>query len=332
MSETRDSDYQSAGMPVLILGGSGFIGTRLAETLIERGMDVRIGDIQRSERYPNLWTNCDVRDINSLRPLFRDVKAVINLAAEHRDDVRPISRYYETNVQGAERVCEAARSAGINTILFTSSVAVYGFQKHAVEESGPFEPFNPYGDSKLKAEAVYRAWADEDPARKLVIVRPTVVFGEGNRGNVYNLLKQIASGKFVMVGPGRNYKSMAYVGNLAEFIAQSLRFDAGTYIYNYVDSPDMNMTELVALVRRSLNKSSRRQFRIPLPIAMTAGHVLDQVARLTGRTFPISAIRIQKFCANTQVSPKLALQSGFQPRFSLEEGLTKTIRAEFQKK
>ena len=82
----------------------------------------------------------------------------------------------------------------------------------------------------------------EDPKiRSLVIVRPTVVFGEGNRGNVYNLLRQIASRRFLMFGDGRNKKSMAYVENVAAFIEYSLSFKKGVHIYNYIDKPDFDM-------------------------------------------------------------------------------------------
>ena len=49
-------------------------------------------------------------------------------------------------------------------------------------------------------------------------MRPTVIFGEGNRGNVYNLLNQIANGKFMMIGSGDNQKSMSYIGNIIAFI------------------------------------------------------------------------------------------------------------------
>jgi nucleoside-diphosphate-sugar epimerase len=198
-----------------------------------------------------------------------------------------------------------------------------------VDESGPFEPFNPYGQTKLEAEGVYKAWAEEDPARSLVIIRPTVVFGEGNRGNVYNLLRQIASGRFMMVGPGTNKKSMAYVGNVADFLIHSLTLDSGVHIFNYVDLPDLTMNELVTLVNQNLARPAPNTRRIPMPLALAGGHVLDLVAKLAGQTFPISAIRVKKFCENTQVSAEHCLRSGFTPKYSLKDGLNCTIRSEF---
>lgn len=315
--------------PVLVLGGSGFIGSRLVDCLIAQGYDVRIGDLLQSKSYPGLSAFCDVRDGQALNKLATSANTIINLAAEHRDDVRPLTRYYETNVHGAQQVCQAARDHGVHRIVFTSSVAVYGFHPEPVDEDGQFAPFNPYGQTKLQAEHVYKEWADEDQSRSLVIVRPTVVFGEGNRGNVYNLLNQIAMGRFFMVGSGTNFKSMAYVENVADFLAHALNFGPGIHIFNYVDGPDLNMNSLVDRVQSCLHRRSRSNFRFPKWLALAAGHCLDGVSRLVNCTFPISAIRIRKFCESTQFKADRVALTGFRPRFSLNEGLDRTIRFEF---
>lgn len=313
----------------VILGGSGFIGTRLAHLLTEAGQSVCIADVRESREFPQLWKSCDVRRAESLGRVLDECTVLINLAAEHRDDVQPLSSYYETNVKGAEQVCSVARAVGLRKIIFTSTVAVYGFQPGATGEDGPFEPFNEYGKTKLEAEAIYRAWAQEDPGRSLVIVRPTVVFGEGNRGNVYNLLHQMASGKFLMVGSGDNVKSMAYVGNIAAFLSYSLRLGPGVEIFNYVDGPDMSTSELVQFIGRCLGKSGRVP-RVPKSAAMLGGYALDILARISGKRFPISAIRIRKFCETTQFrADRILARTDFVPPFSLREALERTIRFEF---
>jgi GlcNAc-P-P-Und epimerase len=313
---------------VLLLGGSGFIGSRLASLLTQQRIPFRIGDLRRSEAFPDRWTKCDVRRRDTLADLVRGSEAVINLSAQHRDDVRPLSLYHETNVQGASEVCAAARSAGVQKIIFTSSVAVYGFQPTPVDEDGPFAPFNEYGKTKLQAEAVYRAWADEDPSRTLVMVRPSVVFGEGNRGNVYNLLHQIASGRFFMVGTGKNIKSMAYVGNVAAFLMHALALPPGTHIFNYADGPDMDTMTLVRHIRHCLSRPGSIP-SVPKTAALLAGHMLDVVARASGRTFPISAVRVRKFCESTQILANRIEPTGFIRPYSLAEGLERTIRDEF---
>lgn len=312
-----------------ILGGSGFIGTRFAHLLTEQQIPFRIGDLRPSQDFPDLWSKCDVCQHEPLTEFVRGADAIVNLAAAHRDDIRPLSLYHETNVKGAEEVCNAARKAGIQKIIFTSSVAVYGFQPFPVDETGPFEPFNEYGRTKLQAEAVYRAWADEDPSRTLVILRPSVVFGEGNRGNVYTLVRQIATGRFRMVGQGKNIKSMAYVGNVAAFLMNALTSPPGTVILNYADGPDMDTQTLVHLIRGCLNQPGPVR-RIPKPAALAGGYLFDMVAQVTGQKFPISAIRIRKFCENTQVRAERIATSGFTPPYTLREGLVRTIQFEFQ--
>jgi nucleoside-diphosphate-sugar epimerase len=324
----NSSALPKASAPIALLGGSGFIGTRLAAFMNEKKIAARIGDIQPSTTFPQLFLESDVRNEESLRRVMSGADTVINLAAQHRDDVRPLSLYHEVNVGGAVQVCRAARKAAIQKIIFASSVAVYGFQPIPTDEGGPFAPFNEYGKTKLEAEGVYRAWADEDPTRTLVIVRPTVVFGEGNRGNVYNLLRQISSGRFLMVGSGKNRKSMAYVGNVAAFLAHSLSFGPGIHIFNYADGPDMSTAELVDYIQGCLARS-KKALRIPKSLALAGGHLLDVLARATNRTFPVSAIRVRKFCESTQFRADLVAQSGFVPPFTLQEGLARTIQHEF---
>ena len=224
---------------IAIIGGAGFLGTRLADCFKNKGLDFRIFDIDTSGVTEHPIIKADVEDQQSLEVLSRS-STIINLAAVHRDDIRPLSRYDDVNIQGAVNVCKAARTYGINRIIFTSSVAIYGFAPANTDESGEAKYFNDYGRTKYLAEQVYKEWQSEDTDnRTLIIVRPTVIFGEGNRGNVYNLLRQIASRRFVMFGDGKNIKSMAYVGNVASFLDHSLSFEPGLHIYNYIDKPDL---------------------------------------------------------------------------------------------
>ena len=121
---------------------------------------------------------------------------------------------------------------GIKKIVFTSTVAVYGFAQPGTDEAGEINPFNEYGRTKYEAEKKLKIW-QEASDNALIIVRPTVIFGEGNRGNVYNLLQQIASGKFLMIGNGENKKSMAYIGNIVAFLEACISSNQKSGIFNY---------------------------------------------------------------------------------------------------
>ncbi|MCF8030497.1 MAG: NAD-dependent epimerase/dehydratase family protein [Desulfohalobiaceae bacterium] len=316
---------------ICLIGGSGFIGSRLADRLERSGQLFGILDIRQSLT-GRPTTVADVTDIDGLSAHLAGYRALVNLAAEHRDDVEPVSRYDRVNVDGARNVCQAAREQGVEIILFTSTVAVYGFAPPDTDESGDINPFNHYGRTKAEAEGIYREWQQEDPLRRtLVIVRPTVVFGEGNRGNVYNLLQQIHSGRFVMVGSGENRKSMAYVENIAAFLELALGFSSGIHVYNYVDKPDYTMNGLVAEVLKLLGRSGRIRLRIPYSLGCATGRLFDAAASLTGRSFPVSSIRVKKFCSDTAFATSVG-ETGFLRPCSLQEGLERTVRYEFLEK
>ena len=313
-----------------IIGGSGFIGTRLVHRLrINEQLGVKIFDKAPSKAHPDLVALGDVRSVEQLRESVSEKSVVVNLAAEHRDDVRSLSLYDEVNVGGAKNICTVANEKNIKSIIFTSTVAVYGFAPIGTDESGKIAPFNDYGRTKYEAEQVFKAWQAEAPnERTLVIIRPTVVFGEQNRGNVYNLLRQIASGKFVMVGHGENRKSMAYVENVAAFIEYAMSFKPGVHIYNFIDKPDFTMNGLVSNVNRILGRSEKIGFRLPFAIGFPIGKGFDLVAALTGKRFVISSIRVKKFCANSVYSTAID-QTGFVPPVPLEQALVQTVRYEF---
>lgn len=314
-------------MKILITGGSGFIGAVLARLLRDQGHQVVIYDKAAPDAEFSL--KADVRDLAALKAAAEGVDVIYNLAAEHRDDVRPLSLYEEVNVGGARNVVAAAAHAGVNTVIFTSSVAVYGDSDKPLDESAPHNWINDYGRTKSLAEIEHRKWADADPSRKLVMVRPSVVFGPGNRGNVYNLLKQIAGGRFVMIGGGQNRKSMAFVDNVAAFLAFSLTLPAGVSIYNYADKPDFDMNALVSLIRERMGRGHGVGPRLPLWAAHLAGAGADVVANATGKSLPISRVRVRKFVANTEVDARRAHASGFQRPVDLRDGLSATLDAEF---
>jgi nucleoside-diphosphate-sugar epimerase len=313
-----------------VIGGSGFIGTRLVRRLrSNKQVSVQITDKAPSKAHPDLVTLVDVCSIEQLRSSISNDSVIVNLAAEHRDDVRPLSLYEEVNVGGAKNICTVARERHVNTIIFTSTVAVYGFAPIGTGESGNITPFNDYGRTKYEAELVFKSWQAEAPTeRNLVIIRPTVVFGEQNRGNVYNLLRQIAAGKFVMVGNGENRKSMAYVENVAAFIEYAMSFKPGIHIYNFIDKPDFTMNSLVANVNRILGQPEKISLRLPFSIGYAIGKGFDLVAALTGKRFAISSIRVKKFCANSIYNTSIE-QTGFVTPVPLEQALAKTVRYEF---
>ena len=318
-------------MKIAVIGGSGFIGTRLVKRLLDADQDVVIVDKNKSNFHPDICNIADVRKPELLKNELKGADVVINLAAEHRDDVSPKSLYDEVNVNGAENVCKVCDELGIKKIIFTSSVAVYGFAPKGTDETGEINYFNDYGRTKWEAEKVYTDWFEADSSKSLTIIRPTVVFGERNRGNVFNLLKQIASGKFLMVGSGKNIKSMAYVENVAGFLQYSLKFNEGKRIFNYIDKPDFDMNNLVAGIDNALGRNKKR-LHWPYWIGYAGGLAFDFLALIIRKKFPISSIRVKKFCSDTMFNAENIKDTDYKPIVPLSEGLKKTIDFEFIQK
>lgn len=314
---------------IVLVGGAGFIGTRLATLLKESGREFIILDKRRSRRFPDRSQIVDITDLSALSESLPKCTSIINLAAEHRDNVKPRSRYDTVNVEGAKNICAVASGVGAREIVFTSTVAVYGFAPPNTAEDGSIAYFNDYGRTKWQAEQVYREWqyADRD-RRALTIVRPTVVFGEDNRGNVYNLLRAARSPAFMMIGAGTNKKSLAYVENVAAFLMYVVDSSAGYRHFNYVDKPDLTTREIVDVARRTVASKRRSYITLPKSIALLAAGLLDILGIATGRTFPLSRIRVRKFCATTQFSSSVP-ETGFRPPWRLTDALERTVEYEF---
>ena len=316
---------------IKIIGASGFVGTRLLDLLLEQKIKVHNIDKNLSSFHNEITTISDVRNLGEMTLQLFGAELVVLLAAEHRDDVTPSSLYYDVNVQGMKNVLMAMDKNGVQKIIFTSSVAVYGLNKKNPNEKFLTDPFNHYGKSKLQAEQLLLDWYQKDPEKRQVqIIRPTVIFGERNRGNVYNLLKQIASGSFMMIGKGRNKKSMAYVGNIVAFINHLLDTEKACFeVYNYLDSPDLTMNELTSVVSKKMEKKIS-SLKIPYILGMLGGFCFDILSIITRKKYAISSIRVKKFCATTQFNAAKA-HSEFNPPYTLSEGIERTLYFEFIK-
>ena len=133
-------------MKATVIGGCGFLGSRVSAQLYSAGAQVDVADIASfplaaPKHIPHHMLS--VMDVSRIREVTRrDHGVLINLAAVHRDDVRPTSLYDDVNVQGARNVCAAATENGIQKIIFTSSVAVYGFAPLNTDETGEHNFFN----------------------------------------------------------------------------------------------------------------------------------------------------------------------------------------------
>ena len=311
---------------VLVTGGAGFIGSRIVEALVASGTTVVVLDLLPPvRRVPGVrYAIGDVRDLATLRAAVEGVDGVFHLAAAHHDSNIARQTYFDVNQTGTENLCEAMSAAGVASICFFSTCAVYGNTPEPHTESSAVAPEGPYGQSKLAAESALTRWAALSPERRLLVMRPPAVFGPGNYANMFSLIDQIARRRYAQVGSGSNCKSLAYVENLvAATLALWRSGTSGTF--NYVDKPDLTSAAIAACIRRALGRSQMR-ISIPLGAALVAVAPIEMASRLLGRDPRISRARIRKFAYDRTVfDADKVRKAGFTPAITLEEGIARMV-------
>jgi nucleoside-diphosphate-sugar epimerase len=300
-------------MNCVILGGAGFIGTHLARRLCETGRfdTVVIGDISDSPLAGQSGIEVlriDVREpippaLDAYRPQW-----IFNLAAVHREPGHAPHEYYLTNIFGARHVCDFASRSGCNRVLFTSSISVYGPTSGPTSENAPLRPSTPYGGSKLAAEQLHRQWLDAGPDRQLVIVRPGVIYGPGDPGNILRMIRAIRAGLFVVPGAARLHKSYGYVYGLLDALVAAMEWNERLVTFNYVDYPTEPLISIAEDARRFVG-AKWPVWRVPLtPILALAG----VVQLMTGGRSEIHPVRVRKAATSTYIVPQVLRDRGWR--------------------
>lgn len=321
-------------MNVLITGGSGFIASCFHRDLAALGHQTSTLDLvapsARAAGRP--YVPGDIRDKAACVRAMRGCDLVVHLAAAHHDFGIAHDTYFSVNEHGSRVACEAMDEAGVRNAVFYSTVAVYGTAPEPHHEEAPTAPDSPYGASKLKGEGVFRAWTQRGDGRRCLVIRPTVTFGPDNFANMYSLIRQIDSGRYLRFGPGDNIKSLSYVENIVEATLFLLGLQAAKpnraiepfEIFNYIDKPDFTSTQISDHVSRSLGKKPAPA--VPYALGMAMGLPFDAAIALTGKNLPISTARIRKlFRTQTKFEADKLLSTGYTPGASLAQGIERMV-------
>ena len=212
----------------VIFGGTGFIGTFFAKHLIHdcnfekvylydnesignKGFRFRSDMIKANPQIE--FIEGDVKNNINWIP-SESIDLIANFAAVHREPGHKSNEYFECNLLGAENVCNWAENINCNRIIFSSSIAPYGPSEEIRDEKSIPVPSTAYGSSKLAAEKIHQIWQAKECCRQLVIVRPGVVFGPGEGGNVSRLIKAVLRRYFFYMANRDTRKAGVYVKEL----------------------------------------------------------------------------------------------------------------------
>ncbi|MDE5662513.1 MAG: NAD-dependent 4,6-dehydratase LegB [Muribaculaceae bacterium] len=303
---------------IAITGADGFIGSHLTEALLQEGYHVKAlaqynsfndwGWLEQVSHPELQVVTGDVRDPNFCREFVRDADTVFHLAALIAipfSYVAPDS-YIDTNVKGTLNICQAARDAGVERLLVTSTSEVYGTAMRVpIDETHPKQPQSPYSASKIGADAIALSFHNAF-GLPVTLVRPFNTYGprQSARAIIPTIISQIATGERVIK-----------VGDLTP-----------TRDFNYVTDTCRGFIEIARsplTIGEEVNIATGRE--------VTMQQTLDTIASLMGadvtwerdeaRIRP-SASEVFRLCGDNS---KLKRLTGWSPEISLEEGLRRTI-------
>jgi nucleoside-diphosphate-sugar epimerase len=336
---TRSGRTMNSTAPVVIFGGTGFIGTHLAQHLLRENLTGKIVLVDllppRDEAYSALlqeglrsgrveFAAWDVRKpiSDSLLPVSPEI--IFNLAAVHKEPGHKPDEYFETNLSGAENVCAYASAVRCQRMVFTSSISPYGPSEELKDETSLPMPETPYGSSKLIAETIHLAWQAAAPGRKLLILRPGVVFGPGEDGNVTRLIRSVVKGYFVYVGNRGTRKAGGYVKELCFVIQFGLehqdRSGESITLLNFSMDPPPALEEYVETIGEVAGRR-RAPLAVPRFLLLGASYFIDGFARASRIKQPVSPVRVRKLFRSTCIDSKRLRELGYTWRFSLKSAL-----------
>lgn len=315
---------KAAGKTAIVFGGAGFIGSHLLETLQKTGAYDRL--ISCDITGPR-WQvpDVDYQIVDVCKPidmaLEGPIDEIYNFAAVHTTPGHEDWEYYWTNVLGATHISDFARQRGVEKIVFTSSIAVYGPTEEPLDETCALKPESAYGKSKYCGEQIHHQWQNENPKkRKLVIIRPAVIFGREERGNFTRMSRMLAKKRFAFPGRTDTIKSCGYVKDLVSSFAFALDHKQMNLTYNFA-FPERYTSRNIADTFSKVGGYEPAKLVLPLMPFLVLGFGFE-ILNALGLKTSINRARVMKLNRSTNIVPKALGDLGFTYGFDLEGALT----------
>ena len=303
---------------VLVTGADGFIGSHLTEMLLEQGYKVKALSYYNSfndwgwlnsVKHPELEVvTGDVRDPHFCKHITQDVEIIFHLAALIAipySYVAPDS-YVDTNIKGTLNICQAAKENGVKKVLVTSTSEVYGTARYVpIDENHPKQPQSPYSATKIGADAIAMSFYNAF-ALPVVLVRPFNTYGprQSARAIIPTIITQIANGKKeIKLGDLTPTRDFNFVKDTCKGFIELSKCDAAIgQEVNICSNNEISMRDTLNLIARLMNSDVK--------------FIEDQV-----RIRPKSSEVFRLWGDNA----KIKSLTGYEPSYSLEEGLKETI-------
>ncbi len=323
-------------MRALVTGGTGFLGSYLVPTLLERGAEVRVllrpGTPVRQLPQGVETRVGDIRDATALRAACDGVDVVFHLAALVAP-FGPRHRYLEVNVSGSETVVEACLAAKVDRLVYVSSTVVYGIEcdRRGIGEDAPYPTsfVSPYEESKIRAEQAVLE-RTRTAGLPTVVLRPGMGWGPRERVVLPVLIRNLRSRLFFMVGNGRNTLDLSYAANVAHALwLAAVKPEAIGRIYNVSDGFGITCREFLNGFASALHIPAVHRWVPKKLIAPWITLMIHPEPELKDGALTPSRATLLRLCALYRDSEpdisRARTELGYRPPVGFAAGVTETV-------
>ena len=320
-------------MNVLIAGGTGFIGSRLALRCLEMGYEVTVLGQENTEAEKQNRRLIESRgasvilgsvtDKKLLDEMVVGIDTVFHLAAAQHEANVPDQMFYDINVAGTRNLLEASLSAGVKRFVHGSTIGVYGDPTGPVNEMSVCNPVNIYGKTKLEGEKLALSYTDRLP---VTVIRISETYGPGDR-RLLKLFRAIQKKRFFKIGPGRNLHQLIYIDDLIDGMISASESDkAVDEVILLVGEGALTTDEMCDTIAETL-MTALPAFRAPLFPFLAAAVIMEKTLRPLGIQPPLHRRRMDFFIKSFSFSnTKSGELLSFKPKYSFDKGSAETAR------
>lgn len=317
-------------MKIFLTGGSGFVGGAVAKALVGRHAIVALSRSEKSDAALKASGATPVRgDLETVSAdMLKGCAAVIHSAA-FVEEWGPFSAYEDVNVTGTERLLKAAEEAGVRRFVHvgTEAALFHGRHMRNIDETYPLAPSSPfpYAATKARAEAAVVAADDSANGFETIVVRPRLVWGEGDKTILPAVREMAAAGKFAWIDGGRATTSTTHIDNLVAALELALTRGRPGEAYFVVDGPPVVFREFLTAYLKTAGVALGEK-SVPGWLARAIAGLSEPLFRLAKSATPppltrFAAAIMSRDCTINDAKARAEL--GYAPVVSMKEGLAR---------
>lgn len=322
-------------MNILVTGATGFMGSYLVPKLIENGYNVRLLVRDKTKAEKLFGKKCeifvgDIENENTIKGCCNDIDIVYHMAALMGHDLpspEAFEKFRKVNVNGVANIINEALGSHVKKFIHISSTAALGLQETIayVDENTECKPYTPYQVTKREGELCVLD-AVKNKGLPAIIIRPSMVYGPGFKGDFLTLAKVCKTGWFPKIGRGGNLSPALYITDLAEALVKFI--DRGTFgeIYLLSSKDSYTLEETAKIIAKSL-KIKIKFVYVPRWMAVEGASLLELICKIFKKKPPVTKRNIQSVSSDRIVNiSKMIETTGFEPKIPLSVGLPMTIK------